>query len=228
MDLAHVSRDPDPDPDPSRPPKLSPTSLANRGVAKRREFVRRVPFHRRVGQSYRLLPRRARVVLVCALVLALYELATVVLRPFLTVRPAPGDESDGRAPGPTPSAANFPFAPTQVRRTSARLVYSSGASQEIFRPPPPTSSRAARRDEYVHELWDEGEVTSVEVPLGATLHFEGEQKGTIEHGRGEKCNANSCKGIDRVSLEQDVLVGLRQMRHSGPSHPPLLTRLFIT
>lgn len=67
------------------------------------------------------------------------------------------------------------------------------------------------------DLWDEGEVASIEVPPGVTLRFEeaGTRRQAIELGGGDNCEKEACKGMKRVLLEQNILVGLRQMAEAG-------------
>lgn len=65
------------------------------------------------------------------------------------------------------------------------------------------------------KLWRAGEVQELELPLGASLRFvdgTGKER-TLEAG--EPCANGGCAGMKEVRLEQDVLVGLRQMRESS-------------
>lgn len=151
--------------------------------------------------------------LACAFIILAYRLVAAALAPAF--RPTAPAEAPEKQPGATPAAADVPFAPSQVRRTSARVRFATGAVQEVFGPPPPAHSRAAGL-EY-HDIWREGEIAQLDVPVGVTLRFDGQRTGSMELGDGDACQDGACEGIERVALEQDVLVGLRQMREGGSS-----------
>lgn len=88
--------------------------------------------------------------------------------------------------------------------------------QEIFVPPAPQPG-GGRGNEVREKLWSAGEVQGVELPLGVSLRFEdgtGRDR-TLETG--DACEEEACAGMKEVLLEQDVLVGLRQMRESSES-----------
>lgn len=176
--------------------------------------MRRTPFHRRFATAFAALPRRARVAITCSLVLLLWRIFSSLFSTVASVQPR---ERDRRTPGATPSSKGVAFAPTQVRRTAARVRFSKGTVQEVFVAPPRSLRAVVREEPPLDELWSEGEVASVEVPVGMTLSYEreGGEPGKIELRAGDTCEGGACVGIRRVKLEQDVLVGLRQMRESG-------------
>ncbi|KAI5477065.1 beta-1,3-N-acetylglucosaminyltransferase, glycosyltransferase family 49 protein, partial [Pseudohyphozyma bogoriensis] len=126
-------------------------------------------------------------------------------------------------PLPPAGRNSLPFAPTQVHRASARIHFKSGAVQEVTVPPLPqstyraaASSRAVEEDKAWQNLWEEGDITNLELPVGGTVSFERDGEGfAVVDADG--CAGKACAGMERVRLEQDVLFGLQQMRDSDAS-----------
>lgn len=113
-------------------------------------------------------------------------------------------------PIPTPSSKFINYAPTQIKKSSAKLNYSNGKIQEIFI----SNSR--------NKLWESVELESIDLSLGCTLDLnyksQDRESRSITKGKGDDCSKNICIGIESVSLRQDVLVGLNQMLEAGKFH----------
>lgn len=203
---------------------MSPTSLANRTPTKhshRKPFDthQRQPFHRRLRAAYSRLSPRVRVYLVLAFLAFLWFSFQSAGHSSNTKNAALGKPSGNRAAAqPTPTIV--PFAPTQIRRTSAKLHFKKGLTQEVF--VPQTSRGVSGKVIRYDHVWEEGAIEKVVIPLGGTLivvDAAGEER-RMTRGEDEGCLDGSCVGWSKLRLEQDVLVGLKEMRESSASTAP--------
>lgn len=184
-------------------PRMSPTSLANHRLSIKPDKnllpPRRPPHQKLLRELARRTPRQAVVVLLAALLL-LWRWLGSSNGPTLTF------SSLEDSPRPTPS---LQFAPSQVTHPSARVRYREGSAQIIDLQDTP------------QKLWGDA-VVSVEIPLGGTLTLlgdEGQADRREELQMGADCTGNVCEGVKRATLQQDLRVGLRQLREAGPSCP---------
>ncbi|ORY66943.1 hypothetical protein BCR35DRAFT_334500 [Leucosporidium creatinivorum] len=177
---------------------MSPTSLANHPIA----FLR-------------TLSRRARSLLLLAFLFLIWRTHHTTqhkLAPKLS--PQLNDRLPSAA-GPTPSSKSLQFAPTQIKRTSAKVKYSQGASQDIHLPP-------KDRPDALQSLWRQ-DVAEVDVPLGSTVTLVGgELEEDIELEMGSTCAKGACRGAKQATLRHDLLKGLQQMREADASTPMVL------
>ncbi|GAA5925852.1 hypothetical protein JCM3775_005134 [Rhodotorula graminis] len=165
--------------------------------------------HRRFVAIATRLPRRLQAVLALALVLLVWRTAK---------HPQASTSTLGTRRAPSSSPTSEPrsrFAPTRPRPPSARVRFANGATQHLYPRPRGVA-------QHSHEpLWETNPVVRVDISLGASLRWAGDEGngGVVERGRGDDCREGACDGWRSVRLEVDVETGLRQLRHADPAEP---------
>lgn len=194
---------------------MSPSSYANTNT--RRAFVKptRTPVHRRIMINLRRLSSsRIRLSLIVLVILVVYFSIQSRLSTKLSRSSATGIVKAILAE-PTRSTSNsIPFAPTQIRRSSATVIFEAGTEQEIYIAPLPKTTQQLS-DKYVN-LWEEGAIKSVIIPIGGSLSFsDGVGEARKLWRVSSNCQKGECKDMANLNFKQDVAMALRQMSTSG-------------
>lgn len=184
---------------------MSPSSYAN---TSRRSFVKPVktPVHRRIMVILRRQScSRNRLLIIISAVLVTYYL--VIRSPQRT-----GEDMDQPlATRTTPIS----FAPTQISHDAAIIRFVSGIEQKIHIAPLRHATHLNVDSKYVN-LWQEGEIESVIIPLGGSLSFTDTAGAARKLWRvSSTCDRGECEGIGSLKFEQDVTMALHQMKTSG-------------
>lgn len=185
---------------------MSPTSLANHRLSialkRQRTYVKPAPLYRQALGLARTLSRRARVLVVVASLLLLWNLTH-----HTKARIGPSRSSSPATSGATASLGpDVAFVPAQTRRVFATVYYSDGSIQEI------QASRPSNGDSSTHVLWRQ-DVQSVSIPLGVrVLLASPDWPAELNMEQGHKCYEDRCDGARSASVHLDTLLGLRQIR----------------